>query len=178
MSIGDFYKRAADYAAAEFLRKSAIGIEDGASVIRDFIGPERCRHILEIGTYRGVTAAYFSDFADIVTTIDLKNGKMERDAQVFDRVRFWQAMGRNNIMLHLVESEAEKAKVVDRLDFDFAFVDGDHRYDGVAADFEKVRRCGRVLFHDYTPGNDVFRFIGQLPSSQVRTSGIFAYWQG
>ena len=176
--IGDFYSRAANYAAAELLRKSALGIDDGAAVIREFLGPDRYGHILEIGTYRGVTAAYFADFADTVTTIDLKNGKMERDAQIFDRVRFWQAMNRGNVMLHLVETEAEKAAIIAGLDFDFAFIDGDHSYDGVAADFSMVRRCGRVLFHDYTPGNDVFRFVGQLPSHQVRVSGIFAYWQG
>lgn len=175
--MSEFHSRAAGYAAAELMRKSALGIADGAEIIREFM-PERCKHIVEIGTYRGVTAAFLSQFADAVTTIDLKNGKMEWDGQMFDRVRFWEAMGAGNINLRLVENEWQKADLVAGLDFDFAFIDGDHRYQGVAADFEMTRRCGRVLFHDYSEGNDVFRFVNTLPGHQVRSRGIFAYWQG
>lgn len=176
MMFAEFVGRATEYAASELMRKSALGIEDGAQIIADILREREVKHLLEIGTYRGITAAYMAGFVEQVTTIDLKDGKMERDGQLFDRVRFWQAMGVGNISLRLVETEAEKAAIIAPLDFDFAFIDGDHSYQGVKADFEKVRHCGAVLFHDYTPGNDVFRFVSHLPGA-VRASGIFAFWQ-
>jgi predicted O-methyltransferase YrrM len=63
------------------------------------------------------------------------------------------------------------------LSFDFAFIDGDHSYDAVAADFEMVKRCGAVLFHDYVPGNEVARFIDELPQDQVSRMDMFGFWQ-
>ena len=61
--------------------------------------------------------------------------------------------------------------------FDFAFIDGSHKYDDVKFDFECVKRCGRVLFHDYDCKRhpDVTKFVDEL--SNVIKGRPFAYWE-
>lgn len=178
MAVEAFKAKAVEFAAQELFRKSSLSIRDGANVFESLLGEGLYKSVLEIGTYRGVTAAYISQFVERVTTIDLKQGKMERDGQLFNRVLMWEWMGAGNVSLITVADNAEKAHLVRDLDFDFAFVDGDHSYDGVAFDFQIVKRCGAVLFHDYEPGNDVARFVDTLPRDQVRVMDIFAFWQG
>ena len=62
---------------------------------------------------------------------------------------------------------------------DFAFVDGDHKYNEIALDFELVKKCGRVLFHDYGMDHlpDVTDFVDTLPRREVTIDRPFAYWQ-
>lgn len=177
MNIAEFKQRISDFAGDELLRKSALRIRDGAGVIEKVLGCGEFKSVLEIGTYRGVTAAYMAGFVDQVNTIDLKRGKMQWDGQEFDRVRLWEALGIGNVSLHLVSDNNEKANLVSKLDFDFAFVDGDHTYQGVASDFELVKRCGAVLFHDYDQGTEVATFVDSLPKSQVQIMDIFALWR-
>lgn len=165
------------YAGREFSRKSILSIRDGAGVIERLLGGGEYKRVLEIGTYRGVSSAYMSQFCERVTTVDLINGKMEQDHQLFDRVRFWEALNIENIDLRLVCCDASKAAVVGAAEFDFAFVDGDHEGDGPRKDFELVKRCGAVLFHDYDGHNGVTELIDSLPKSQVEIMDIFAFWR-
>lgn len=167
-----------EFAAREFIRKSVLSIRDGAGVIERVLGGRRYRRVLEIGTYRGVSSAFMARFCERVITVDLVHGKMEQDRQVFDRVRFWEAMGIGNIDLRLVESEAEKAAFIGSLDFDFAFIDGDHEGDAPRRDFEMVKRCGAVLFHDCDGANGVTKLVSTLPRHQVEIMDIFAFWRG
>ena len=60
--------------------------------------------------------------------------------------------------------------------FDFAFIDGDHTGDRPAKDFELVKKCGRVLFHDRTR-EAVKAVIDALPKDEVEIMGGFAYWE-
>ena len=106
--IVEFKGRVAEFAAREFMRKSVLSIRDGAGVFETILGGGQFKRALEIGTYRGVSSALMAQFCDAVVTIDLRNGKMERDRQVFDRVRFWEAMGVGNIESHLVDSDSER----------------------------------------------------------------------
>jgi hypothetical protein len=96
---------------------------------------------------------------------------------VFRRLPFWEAMGIDNIDLRLVEDEAEKADFIRKSEFDFAFIDGDHEGDAPRRDFELVRRCGAVLFHDFDGDNGVRRFVRTLPHHQVADLGMFAFWR-
>jgi len=74
--------------------------------------------------------------------------------------------------------------VIDALEFDFAFVDGAHYDQAVRFDFALVKRCGRVLFHDYDnrgPPNrdDIYRFVNSLSGNvggTVVVDGVFAMW--
>ena len=161
-----------------YLRKSAIRHDDMV-IFKRLLEGKGYRTVLEIGTYRGCTAAELSQYCDRVITIDLKHGRIERDEPSIDRHAFWQSLDVRNVEMILVDDDAEKKKVVDALDFDFAFVDGAHD-ETVRDDFALVRRCGRVLFHDYddrpNKPNDVFRFVNSIPGGKLEVSGVFAMW--
>jgi predicted O-methyltransferase YrrM len=163
------------------IKRSALRIGDGARVLTEMLAELRPRVILEIGTYRGCTAAYMAQFCERVITVDLVHGLLERGGEAFDRHAFWRSLGADNIDLHLADAEAAKARLIERLHFDFAFIDGAHDFDSVRADFELVKRCGRVLFHDYDPAarpqkNGVHALVRTLPAGQVSVRGIFALW--
>lgn len=154
------------------LRRSALRIGNGAGAFEWAMKGRGYRVALEIGTYRGASAAAMAEFCDQVITIDLQHGQ----AEGFDRFAFWRSLGVDNVDLRLVANNAEKAELIAGLDFDFAFVDGAHD-ETVVLDFGMVRKCGRVLFHDYSPHpGHVFRLVNSLPREEVETRDIFALW--
>lgn len=186
----------------EALKRSALSIRDGEGVLRKVLCAEvdvavnnpdnpsqsltlhklvpRYRHVLEIGTYKGVAAACMARYCERVTTIDLHHGRLEQLGESWDRQAFWSKLGIHNIDLRLVNDNAEKSELVNALDFDFAFVDGAHD-ESVRDDFDLVKRCGTVLFHDYDrrgrPELDyVADFIDTLPKDQIEVMDIFVLW--
>lgn len=166
----------------KYLRKSALNIREGAGVFEKVMSGQGIRTALEIGTYRGVSAAEMSQYCQRVITIDLKHGRAERNGEHLDRQAFWDSLGIHNIDLRLVKDDAEKAELVNSLDFDFAFIDGAHDQT-VSNDFALVKRCGSVLFHDVDrrgkPEQDyVIDFVESLPKHQVERIDIFAIWRG
>ena len=155
---------------------SLSAMREGGEIIRDVVVSGGYRKALEIGTYRGVTAAFLAHLCERVVTIDLADGKLERRSEEFSREAFWRALGLNNIEMVLIHSDADKAAAIAPLEFDFAFIDGDHS--APAVDFALVRRCGAVLFHDYIDDrNGVSRLVRTLPPSEVSVRGNFAFWR-
>lgn len=160
-----------------FLKRSALRLVGGEEALGYFLRGKGYRTVLEIGTYRGCTAAAIAQHCERVVTVDLVRGAAERDDSSFDREALWSSLGLSNVAQRRVRDDAEKAAVVSALDFDFAFVDGAHDEDSVQSDFNLVKRCGRVLFHDYAGGKTgVAAVVDRLPSSQVEVHGIFALW--
>ena len=100
------------------LGKSALGLKDGEDIFRHFLEGKGYRTVLEIGTYRGMSAACMSQYVDQVITIDLKEGQLEKTGKPFDREAFWDSMGIKNIRLELVSDNDEKRRLIDSLDFD------------------------------------------------------------
>lgn len=167
------------------LKKSALTLPGGDLGLERAFKDKGFDTVLEIGTFRGCTAAYIAQFCRRVVTIDLRDGQLERLGIPFDRYRFWKELGINNVELKLVENDEEKAKFIDALQFDAAFLDGGHDADSIKKDFEMVKRCGNVLFHDYNlPDHPQFfnrrfehDFISLLPRDEVTTfNGAFALW--
>ncbi len=161
------------------LRKSAVGLREGEDIFRHFLEGKGYRTVLEIGTYKGLSAACMAQYVEKVITIDLANGQLEQAGESFDRQALWNELGvADKIELHLVSGNKEKAALIASLDFDFAFIDGAHD-ESVKCDFEMVRKCGAALFHDYseTPGkrNHVKRFVDTLGPVEVKD--IFAFWK-
>jgi len=177
--VQDFKARLSDFAGAKVFKHSALNIRNGAGVFEEVLGAGKYRRIVEIGTRRGVTAAYMATFpVDKVMTIDLIDGQVDKALQEYDRRILWDAVGvGDRVELFLVKDDHEKQKLINALDFDFAFVDGDHSFNGVALDFQAVKRCGAVLFHDYEPGTSVARFIDGLPRDGVTIMDLFAFWR-
>lgn len=159
------------------LKRSALRLPGGQETFERVVGGKGYHTVLEIGTYRGCTAAAMSQYCERVITIDLQNGQVERDGG-FDRIAFWASLGLSNIEFHAVADDAEKAAFVGGLDFDFSFIDGAHDREAVSRDFEMVKRCGRVLFHDYDSSkpNHVFDFVNTLKTGKVEIIEDFALW--
>jgi predicted O-methyltransferase YrrM len=165
----------------DILHKSVISIRGGAGVLTELLQGGKYKTVLEIGTYRGVGAAEISQYVERVITIDLKHGKLERLGEKHDRAAFWKSLGIDNIEFIGIEDDAEKERVVNALDFDFALIDGAHD-PTVANDFELVKRCGNVLFHDFDRRGKreqdyVIDFIETLPKHQLTPMDIFAMWR-
>lgn len=167
------------------LKRSALNIRNGDEVIKSFIDEINPKTIVEIGTYKGFTTAFMSQFCDKVITFDLVDGRVEQvNDNSIKRQALWDDLGIKNIHQHLVKNNKEKAEIINNLDFDFAFVDGGHQYHEVSLDFNLVKKCGNVLLHDYDftegPGqkNDVYDFINSLPKDTIIVRDIFALWKG
>lgn len=167
------------------LRKSAMRIRGGAGAFEWAMTGKGYRTALEIGTYKGCTSAEMAQYCERVITIDLRYGKLEANGDKWDRAEFWKSLGIDNIEFHAIDDDRDKKLLVDAMDFDFAFIDGAHDRT-VADDFELVKRCGHVLFHDaddnrLRPGkenkpNFVYEFISTLPKEQIQVNDIFALW--
>ena len=178
-------ERIVELYGTKILRKSALNIRCGAGVFERVMAGQ-VHTALEIGTYRGVAAAEMAQYCAHVVTIDLEYGKIEQNGETFDRKEFWKSLGVQNITFIPVRGDAHKKTVVDALAFDFAFIDGGHGAKSVRTDFDLVKRCGRVLFHDaddnrlrdHKPhaSNDVYEFVATLPREQVQFIDIFALW--
>mgnify|MGYP002138125041 FL=1 len=173
-------QRIVDLFGQHALKRSILSIREGGGVMEHFLSGKGVRTALEIGTYRGVGAAEISQFVDRVITIDLDHGRLEQLGESWNRQHFWSALGITNIDLRLVRDDAEKAALIRSLEFDFAFVDGAHDQ-RVRDDFELVRRCGKVLFHDVDrrgkPEKDyVYDFVMSLPRHELELRDIFALW--
>jgi hypothetical protein len=151
-------------------------------IFRNLLATKPIRHAVEIGTCKGTSTALLAAYARHVTTFDRFN--------FMNKFPFWlEYKVHDKIESHVVNNE-EKVAIIDGLDFDFAFIDGDHEFDGIAIDFEATKKCGRVLFHDYyipgsprdlackwgdiTPG--VNRLVDSLPESEVYIEEPFALW--
>ena len=172
---------------SKMLRRSALNFTDAEEIFERVLKGKGYRVILEIGTYRGCTAAVLAQYCDQVITIDLAHGKLEANGDVFDRRAFWRELGVDDKILFIpVEHDAEKARVVSTMSFDLAFVDGAHDA-SVANDFAITKRCGNVLFHDADDNrkrerkpnapNHVYEFISSLPQEEVVYMDLFALWQ-
>lgn len=107
---------------------------------------ETPKNILEIGCYDGGSSYYLSKFANEMITIDNNNP-----------CRFDPLSHRNNCKVGYTylggdSHDPEIFNKVTKYDWDFCFIDGDHSYEGVKADFENIKpflkKGTPVAFHD------------------------------
>jgi tRNA A58 N-methylase Trm61 len=127
--------------------------------------------VVEIGTRHGVMAALLSRFAERVITIDISESPIVREVLACAKA--------GNVVPVVVHSDRDKGLLLEALDFDLAFVDGDHHLEAVAFDFAHVQRCGRVLFHDYGDPRyeGVTAFVDSLAEGCVDRDPPFAWWR-
>lgn len=167
----DYYPLLVKEFGKRILRGSAVGWKNGIiyeKIFRNYLEGKEIKHAVEIGTWRGVSTAILSHYADKVSTVDIKYYDMA------PHVWIWAGI-MSKIKYHIVGGNEEKQKLLESLDFDFAFIDGEHSYEAVKLDFNCVKKCGRVLFHDYAsncPG--VVKFIDELEG--VEKNDPFAFW--
>ncbi len=126
------------------------------------------QRVLEVGTARGGTLYLWTqaacDTATIVS-VDLPGGKFG-GAYPPCRAPFYQAFARPQQALHLLRCDSHDRltlenvqSLFDNKPVDFAFIDGDHTYEGVKKDFQfygpMVRPGGLIAFHDILPRMDM-----------------------
>lgn len=150
-------------------RQNPAEIEALYQTVRD-LAPMR---VLEIGTARGGTLYLWSQAATsdaIIVSVDLPGGQFG-GAYPACRIPFYQAFKRTGQKLYLLRKDSHESNTVEEVTelfnknlIDFAFIDGDHTYEGVKADFlnygPMVRPGGIIAFHDILPRPD-------LPSIQI-----------
>lgn len=159
----------------EVLKRFGIGVFRRSSVLEgfaDFLSDNNVRGktCVEIGTCKGLTAIVLSRFFERVISIDIVAD--EERKVIADHV------GANNINFITVENNAHKAAVINGLiEFDAAYVDGDHARD-TESDFELVRRAGRVVFHEHWAAQpDVLALVQrERATGNVATKGKLALW--
>ncbi len=146
--------------------------QDCEPMLRYVFGKIKPKLAVEIGTLFGVTTTLLAHYSEKVLTIDLNHQQWATYIKHYFGVE-------DKIVNLIVKDDEEKAEVLESQRFDFAFIDAVHTYDGVAFDFECVKKCGRVLFHDY--GQERFQgvtdFINELPKDEVITRPPFALWE-
>lgn len=119
------------------------------------------RRLLEIGTATGGTLFMFTrvaaEEADIIS-IDLPFGRYGAGYLKY-RTPLMKAFALAGQKMHLLRLDSHQADTIDQLKnilkgemLDFIFIDGDHSYNGVKADFENyyplVQPGGLIAFHD------------------------------
>lgn len=124
--------------------------------------PERA---LEIGTEKGGTLLFLTRLASpkaTIVSVDLPHGRFGGGYSA--RRRWWyQRLARRNQELHLLQGDSHSAEMLRRVkaafkgeQLDYLFIDGDHTYEGVKADFEMygplVGKGGIIAFHDIVKG--------------------------
>ena len=108
---------------------------------REFFKSIKIKTVVEIGTFRGISSAYMAQFAKTIFTFDIVNYKV--------KYKVWEDLGlTNKIHYYTVKNSNEIKQVLDKIKFDFAFIDDDHQYETVKENFKLVSNCGKVLLHD------------------------------
>ncbi len=128
---------------------------------------------LEIGTFHGITALILSQYFEHVICVTKEDAGAK--PMKHELVKF---LGLKNIEFHDITDNSQKKPLVDSLQFDFCYQDGDHTNDTLT-DFDLVKRCGNVLFHEYWPLQPpVWNLVNSLPQEQVQRAAIdsFAFW--
>lgn len=128
---------------------------------------------LEIGTFHGITAIILSQYFDRVVCVT-----KEDDGAIPLKHELVNFLGVKNITFHDIKSNAEKPALINGLAFDFCYQDGDHTNDTLT-DFELVKRCGNVLFHEYWPLQPpVWNLVNSLPQNEIVRAAhdCFAFW--
>lgn len=147
----------------------------------DFLAARKPQRILEIGSLLGGTLWYWMQLPSLATlfSIDLPTtypGIKDQAEAVRPQWKKWADEAEIHFCDFSVSSQDPNlltliGKAAAGLKFDFIFVDGDHTYEGVKADFDRwslmLKPNGVIAFHDtvqtperYEPG--VVKFVEEL----------------
>lgn len=174
------------------LRKSFPTLTQAFQITSHLTMDEKCRlyllaknreYMLEIGSYTGASACCFG-----AASKEAGSGKIvcvdtwNNDAMSEGNRDTWQEFQRNTkgYKAHIIPIRGFSTEVVDDVtaqfnSFDLLFIDGDHSYEGVKADwdaYKKFLRSGSVvIFHDTGWADGVRRVVDEEAVPLVRSSG-------
>lgn len=158
--------------------------------------PLRLRTVLEIGTDRGGTLFLFATIAAddaLLVSVDLPSGPFG-GGYAKRRGKLYRAFARRGQRIELLRQDSHDPRTVEDVQqilggrlVDLLFIDGDHSFEGVAADLRQysplVRQGGLIAFHDIVPGPEehvggVPRFWQELKASEAVTELVADWNQG
>ncbi len=157
----------------------------------EIVRERKVSRMLEVGTASGGTLFLFTRVLNVdakIVSLDLPRGRFGGGYEDF-KMGFFTNFAKENQHIYLVRADshtqasfaAVKALLEDQLT-DFVFIDGDHTYEGVKADFQMysqlVRKGGLIAFHDICKGppefvGEVHRFWNEIKDS-YQTEEIIA----
>lgn len=134
------------------------------------------KYIVEIGVENGGTLQIWCNSIvgdGYVVGVDIQ-----------DKVN-WDIFDKNDKFLYYVQGDSKDEKTINSVvsfidstenkNIDFLFIDGDHSYEGVKADFENykgmVRSGGLIAFHDIYDGAGVAKFWKELQGDKSEIRG-------
>jgi predicted O-methyltransferase YrrM len=136
---------------------------------REFFESVKIKTVVEIGTFRGISAAYMAQFAKTIFTFDIEDLK--------EKYKVWDDLGiTERVHYCTVKSSKEIRQVLSNIKFDFAFIDDDHLYETIKENFDLVCSCGKVLLHDVAK---IKKFPGAKKFADeigAKITGNIAYW--
>lgn len=151
-------RRPSDYVVlARLTPFGAVQRRAEITALLNLLAERRPRHVLEIGTAWGGTLYLTSRVADpdaLLVTVDIDPA---HDSTLM------RSFARRGQRVELIIGDSTSEPVKSRIEsyfpdgVDYAFIDGDHSYEGVRADFEAysplVRPGGVIAFHDIVDDN-------------------------
>ncbi len=129
------------------------------------------KRLVEIGTGRGISTTLLSEVADEIWTFDLIDYPIRKE--------IWKHFGVDHkIHSYIIEDYLDTAGTIASLDFNAAFVDGNHFYEHVVCDTFLLERCGNILFHDYhiEGVRCAIDHLLKRKGGMVFTRGKYAFW--
>ena len=131
--------------------------------------------VIEIGTFMGFGSAVLASYSRGVYTFDIwyRNAHPLWVAlELEDRINAYAGDQK------FIDDVINQLRCNKDLNINFAFIDGMHKVENVRHDFEIVKFCGRVLFHDaHIP--EIGDFIKEIKGKIIKSKEDvkFGYWE-
>jgi predicted O-methyltransferase YrrM len=155
------------------IRTGPRQIREEMVALLERLTPTPPQTVLELGTFHGGTLFLFARVAApdaTLVTVDMNAGTFG-GAYPSTWAPLFRSFAREKQKIHLVRGDSHSASTHARVSsllrqsVDFLFIDGDHTYEGVCADFEMysplVRRGGLIALHDIVEGSP--ELVGGVP---------------
>lgn len=163
-------------------------VPDEITRLLHIVQQRRPRIVVEIGTCKGGTLLFFTRAAAEdarLISIDLPGG-IHGGGYAQWRAYFYRQFAMPKQTIQLLRLDAHQRSTCEHLrsllgseQIDFLFIDGDHRYEGVRADFELysplVRPGGIIAFHDIVPFNPATARHTSADDNPL--AGVDAFWK-
>lgn len=130
-------------------------------------------NILEIGTFMGIGTAVLASYSEITFTFDI----WYRNAhQIWDKLNVLNKINSYAGDQKFIDDVIKELSRSEAFNFNFGFIDGMHKVENVRHDFQLVKFCDRVLFHDaHIP--EIKDFILNEIGGIILKDNKFGYWE-